>query len=166
MEPENHWLRDGLSAGTVAYAAVAVFYSGFDLLASRGPLFTINLLGRAFFRDLRDPSVLQFPVALDFGAAFMYNAMHLAASLGIGLVVMGLVEQAEREPRQARFVSALIAAGFLATVLVVGRVTEPLSVVLPWWSVVAANAVASAASGLYVMRRRPGIVKRMLGFGA
>src|SRR5512133_3827029 len=61
MTTGNRWLRDGLIVGLIAYAAVAVFYSAFDLLASRGTLFTVNVLGQALFKGLRDPSVLQFP---------------------------------------------------------------------------------------------------------
>lgn len=162
MQTENRWLRDGLAAGFVAYAAVALVYTVFDVLASRGMFFTVNLLGQATFRGLRDPAVLQFPLALDAMAAFLYNAVHLGVSLGIGLVVMGLVEQAEREPRQARLVSVLIAGGFIVTIMVVGVLTEPLRALVPWWSVVTANAVASVASAAYVVRSRPGIVGRML----
>lgn len=162
MQTDNHWLRDGVTVGLVAYASVAVVYSVFDLLAARGAFFTVNLLGQAVFRGLRDPTVLQFPIALDVTAAFLYNALHLVVSLGIGLVVMGLVEQAERVPRQARFVSVIIAGGFFVTILIVGVATEPMRALLPWWSVVLANVVATVAGAGYVIRRRPGIVRRML----
>lgn len=163
MSNENRWLRDGVRVGLVAYAAVAVFYSAFDLLASRGVFFTVNLLGRALFRGLRDPAVLQFPVSLDLPAAFLYNALHLAASLSIGLIVLGLVEQAEREPRQARLVTVLIAAGFVATIAGVGLLTEPLRALVPWWSVVAANVFATVSAAFSLLRQRPGLFGRMLG---
>src|SRR5512133_2531913 len=61
MTTGSRWLRDGVIVGLIAYAAVAVFYSVFDVLASRGTLFTVNVLGQALFKGLRDPSVLQFP---------------------------------------------------------------------------------------------------------
>jgi hypothetical protein len=162
MQTKSRWMRDGISVGLVAYLAVAVFYSAFDLLASRGAFFTVNLLGRAVFRGLRDPAVLQFPVALDISAAFWYNAVHLAVSLGIGLVVMGLVEQAEREPDQAHTISAIIAGGFLATVFGALLVTEAMRALVPWWSVVVANGIATVGGAAYLTVKRPGIWRRML----
>lgn len=43
-------IGQGLIVGLIGYAAVAVFYTVFDLLAARGSLFTVDLLGKAFFR--------------------------------------------------------------------------------------------------------------------
>ena len=68
--------KDGVIVGLIAYAAVAAFYAAFDLLAARGTLFTVNVLGQAVFRGLRDPSVLQLPMATDMSAVFWYNAVH------------------------------------------------------------------------------------------
>ena len=76
----NSSVRDGMIVGVIGYASVAVFYSAFDFLASRGSLYTVNLLGQALFRGLRDPSVLMFPLAPDWGAIMMYNSLHLAAA--------------------------------------------------------------------------------------
>ena len=36
-----------------------MFYAAFDVLAARGTLYTVNLLGMAVFKGLRDPSVLR-----------------------------------------------------------------------------------------------------------
>jgi len=38
--------------GLIAYAAVALFYSGFDWLAARGTLYTVDLLGKALWDRL------------------------------------------------------------------------------------------------------------------
>jgi hypothetical protein len=35
---------------------------------------------------------------------------------------------------------------------------------LPWWSIVAANAFAALLAGLYLLRRRPGLPARLLHF--
>lgn len=163
MTTGNRWLRDGVIVGLIAYAAVAVFYSAFDVLASRGTLFTVNVLGQALFKGLRDPSVLQFPMAADMTSVFWYNTLHLVVSLAIGLVVLALVEVAEREPTRAGLMAGLIATGFAATVAVVGRLTEPMRAVLPWWSIVVANAAATACAAVYLLQRRPGLWKRMVG---
>jgi hypothetical protein len=143
--------------GLVAYVSVAVFYALFDLLAVRGAFYTVNLLGRAVFRGLRDPAVLLLPVQLDFGAIARYNLLHLGLSLLIGLVVVRLIAEAERRPAQAPAVLAVIVAGFVATILVVGLLTQSLRPVLPWWSIVAANSLAVIAGAAYVLRRHPGV---------
>lgn len=150
-------LRDGLVVGLIAYAAVAVFYSAFDFLAARGALFTVDMLGKAVFRGLRDPGVLLFPNELDPVAIFWYNLLHLVLSLTLGLVVTAIVDVADRRPERTRLVVlALVFLGALA-IAVVGRLTEPMRPVLPWWSIVVANALAAVTAGVYLLRRRPGL---------
>jgi hypothetical protein len=163
LEPkESAWGREGLVVGLTAYAAVALFYSGFDLLAARGTLYTVNLLGLAVFRGLRDPAILQLPVRLDWAAMFWYNALHLVASLAIGFIVVRLVVQAERFPPQGRAMLFVLIAGFVLTVLAVGWLTTAMRPLLPWWSIVTANAVAVLLAGLYLLRRHPGIWGRLV----
>ena len=161
MRQPPRTFRDGLVVGLVAYAAVALFYSAFDLLAARHPLFTVDMLGQAMFRGLRDPSVLMFPTRIDAGAVFWYNAFHLLASLAIGLVVTALVDRAQRDPRVAPWAFAAIVAGGVATVLLVGALTTPMRPLLPWWSIVVANLFASLAAGVLLVSRRPGLLQRV-----
>jgi hypothetical protein len=162
MDATNHDTRDGVIVGLIAYASVAVFYSAFDFLASRGVLYTVNLLGGALFGGLRDPAVLQLPVPLRFGDILQYNALHLLASLLIGLVVVRMVGHAERTPAHARVTSALIASGFVVTIATVGWLSAPIRPMLPWWSIVLANALAVLVSAAYLTRARPGVVGRLL----
>lgn len=162
MTSSEHETRDGLILGLIAYSSVAVFYALFDLLATRGLLYTVNLLGRAAFRGLRDPAVLQFPVAIDAMAVFLYNGVHLVLSLVIGLIVVRLVGRAERTPGQALPMLAVIVAGFVATVIGVGLLSTSIRVVLPWWSIIVANASAVVAGAFFLSRRRPGVVGRLV----
>ena len=159
----SRWLRDGVVVGLIAYAAVAVFYSAFDLLASRGTLFTVNLLGEGLFKGVRDPSVLQFPIPVDLQVVFWYNALHLALSLAIGLFVLRLVEESERNPARAGLMAGFIVTGFAITVAVVGRLTEPMRELLPWWSIVVANGAATVCAAAYLLKVRPGVWRRMFG---
>jgi hypothetical protein len=151
--------------GLIASASVALFYAVFDLLAARGAFFTVDLLGKAVFRGLRDPSILLLPVRPDPRVIFEYNALHLLVSLVIGLIVTALVDYAERHPSRARGVAVFVAAGFFVTVLVVGRLTDSIRPLVPWWSIVFANALAVLLAGSYLVRKRPGIVRRMLSSG-
>ena len=155
--------QDGVIVGLIGYSAVAVFYSLFDLLASRGALYTVDLLGKALFRGLRDPSVLQFPVEPDTGAVFLYNALHLAIALLIGLVVVSLVKHAEDNPARRAGVFFVLVAGFLVTILAVGYLTEPVRPLLPYWSIVVANVAAVVLGAAYLLNRRRGLWQVMSG---
>jgi hypothetical protein len=164
MAHRTRTARDGLVVGFIAYLAVAIFYSVFDFLAARGTLYTVNLLGRAMFRGLRDPIVLQYPVQLDFTAIFLYNGVHLAASLAIGLIVMGLVGYAEQRPARAGAVLLVLAFGFVATIVVVGWLSGPIRPLLPWWSIVVANTLAVLLAAVYVVRTHAEPWSRFLPF--
>lgn len=161
----NRTTREGLVVGFIAYAAVAMFYGAFDFLAMRGPLYTVNMLGKSLFQGMRDTGVLRYPAHVDVSAVVWYNAFHLVAALAIGLVVMHLVDRAERRPGQAGGVLLLLLAGFVGTVIAVGVLTASIRPLLPWWSIVVANSLAVAAAAVYVLKQRPGIGGRLLSFG-
>jgi hypothetical protein len=132
------------------------------LIAARGFIHTVDLLGKAVFRGLRDPAILQLPVTPDMSAVLLFSAFHLAVSLAIGLLVSGLVEYAVRHPARSRVVAIVIICGFFVTVGVVGMLTEPFRALVPWWSIVLANALAVLWAGAFLVRRRPGVGKLLL----
>ncbi|MBK6488419.1 MAG: hypothetical protein IPF98_16560 [Gemmatimonadetes bacterium] len=157
--------REGIVVGLIAYVSVAALYAVFDQLAARGSLYTLDLLGKALFRGLRDPAVLELPQASDRTAMALYNGLHLVTSLAIGLIVTWLATQAERRPERASLVGIVIAAGFVVTVLAVGMLTAPIRPLLPWWSIVVANGLAVVFAGWYLVRRHPDLPHRLLPFG-
>lgn len=161
MVTEHGTVRDGLVVGLIGYASVALFYSGFDVLAARDPLYTVDLLGKAVFRGLRDPGVLLFPLPLDGMAIFLYNALHLAIALVIGIIVTALAGEAERHSGRSPLVLFTLVAGFVVTVALVGLLTAPMRPVLPWWSIVVANALAVIVAGSYLIRQRPRLWHRL-----
>jgi hypothetical protein len=161
MLAQNRTLRDGLVVGLIAYASVALFYAAFDFLAARGALYTVDLLGRALFKGLRDPSMLMFSLDRDPAAILLYNAFHLVMSLGIGLIVTSLVQHAEQHPTQALPVVIMIVAGGVLTIFGVAYLTESMRPVLPWWSIVVANVLAALLAGSYLVRRHPGLWERL-----
>ncbi|MDT8340531.1 MAG: hypothetical protein RQ751_03380 [Longimicrobiales bacterium] len=161
--PVGRTLREGVLLGTLGYVTVAVFYAAFDFLAARGTLYTVDLLGKAFFRGLRDPAVLQLPATPDLTALFLYNLLHLALSLAIGLIVAWLLARAERGPRHALTSLGVMVVGFVVTVLAAGLLTEPIRPLLPWWSIVWANAAAVLVAGTAVVWRRPGVLRTLFG---
>lgn len=156
-------MRDGLVVGVIGYAAVAALYGGLDLIAGRGTLFTVDVLGKAVFRGLRDPAVLTLPQPVDATAIFLYNGLHLLASLAIGLIVTSLVDRVEREPRAASMALFTIVGGFVVTILGIGLATTSMRPVLPWWSIVVSNSLAVVAAGAYLLAKRPGTWGRLVG---
>ena len=162
MAPANRGRGEGLVVGLIAYASVAVFYGVFDVFAARGPLYTVDLLGKAVFKGLRDAAVLQYPIQPDFTGIFWYNALHLVLSLLIGLVVVALVDAVERRPERRGAVLLVIVLGFVVTILGVGFLTEPMRPLLPWWSIVVANALATTMAGAFLLRRRPRLWGRLV----
>lgn len=165
MKLPGRTARDGVVVGLIAYFAVALFYAVFDFLAGRGFVYTVDMLGKAVFRGVRDPGILMFPAAPDLEAMLWYNLLHLVAALVIGLVVMALVDHAERRPDHAGGVLFTLVAGFVVTVAAVGWLSAPIRPVLPWWSIVTANSLAVVTAAVYVVRRRPGIATKLLPFG-
>jgi hypothetical protein len=160
MAMTNRVVREGIVVGLLGFAAVALFYAAFDFLAARGFLFTVNLLGQAVFRGLRDPSVLMTPVAIDVTAVILYTILHLVAALAIGLVVAWLAAELEGPHAQRRLAILVIIAGFFVTIFFIGMVSSPIKALLPWWSVVVANVLAVAVAGAYLLGRHPGVVGR------
>jgi hypothetical protein len=154
-------VREGLVVGLIGFLSVAGFYAAFDFLAARGFLFTVNLIGRAVFRGLRDPSALAAPVATDVTAVVLYSLLHLLVSLAIGLVVAWLVGQLEGPAEQARLAFIVLVAGFFVTVFGIGMVSSPVRDLLPWWSVVLANTLSVVVAGSYLLRRHPGLRSRL-----
>lgn len=164
MSSAKQNVRDGLIVGIIGYLAVALLYVVFDTLAARGTLYTVDLLGKTLFKGLRDTSVLGLPIVPDAAVIFWYNTVHLGIALVIGMVVTGLVAYAERHPERARLVTFIIVAGFVVTILVVGRLTVSIRRLLPWWSIVVANSLAVLMAGSYLLWRRPGTWARLSPF--
>lgn len=162
MSMTKRIVREGLVVGLIGFAAVALFYAAFDFLAARGFLFTVNLLGQAVFYGLRDPGVLVTPIAINVRAVVLYTALHLTVALLIGLVVAWLVARLEGPPAQTRLAILAIIAGFFVTILGIGMVSSPIKALLPWWSVVLANALAVVVAGAYLLGRHRGLGRRLM----
>lgn len=162
MSSVNKTVRDGMIMGLIASVAVAVFYAVFDFLAARGVFYTVDLLGKALFQGLRDPSILLLPVQPDTGVILLYSVVHVAIALVIGVIVAALVGHAEVHAEHARWIVAVIVGGFVVTILAVGFMTTSFRELLPWWSIVTANALAVLFAGLYLIRRRRGVFFRLL----
>ena len=62
-------------------------------------------------------------------------------------------------------IGALAIPGF-GPVVAVGWLTAGFRALLPWWSIVVANAAAAGVAGAWLLHRHPGVGHRMLHSGA
>ena len=161
MSNTTRWIREGLIIGSLAFAAVAAFYLAFDLVAARGALYTVNQLGLILLRGPGEVTAAGGSWPIDPAGIAAYSALHLAGSLLIGMVVCRLVHEAELRPMQAQIALLFIVAGFAGTIALIGALSEGIREVLPWWSLIAANALAVLIAGYVMLQRHPGFLERM-----
>lgn len=161
MTASPHWPRVGIRIGLIASAAVALFYGAFDLLATRGIFFTVNSLGIALLRGTDAVPTIGTPIPLDWAGIAVYSVVHLVTSLAIGMAVCRLVYEAELRPMLAQVALLFIVAGFAGTIALVGYLSSGIRDVLPWWSIMLANALAVLLAGRVMIRHHPDFLERM-----
>jgi hypothetical protein len=161
MSTSTRWAREGCLIGGLAFVAVAAFYGIFDLVGGRGLLYTVNQLGLVLLRGPGEITAAGSAWPIYPTAIAAYSVIHLLASLAVGVVVCRLVHEAELRPMQAQVALLFIVAGFAGTIALVGLVSVPIREVLPWWSIVAANAIAVLVAGTVMLRRHPSFLRDM-----
>jgi hypothetical protein len=139
--------REGLLAGLVGAVAVAVWFLAYDLAAGM-PLRTPALLGAALFHGLRDPDALVISVPL----VLQYTAVHGLAFILFGWAVAGLLALADREPRLLFGIFMLFCCFEVFFVALVTILAEWLLEALTWWTILAANLLATVAMLGYFFR--------------
>ncbi len=144
--------RDGIIAGLLGAASVAIWFLVLDVLGGK-PLLTPTLLGMALFRRRADADLLHtIPVSLDL--VVMFTLADILVFVVIGVVTALLLTVAGQHPG---FVFGLLLlfvleSGFNAAAAVFA---EPVLRMLSWPSVFVANLLAAAAmSGYFWLRRR------------
>src|SRR4029450_10947851 len=92
--PWTRIVREGLAAGLLGAAAVAIWFLLYDTAAG-GPRRTPGLARAALFHGLRDPSalVIGWPIVLE------YTLVHGAAFVAFGWMAGALPARVERAPR-------------------------------------------------------------------
>lgn len=152
MEPERERvLVEGLVAGLIGFAVVAVAVAVANVVQGESPFHTADLLGRALFYGGSDPS----PGGPAPGPILAYNGLHLAVFLVVGEVAAVLFLEAERHPLLVYPIFFLVLAFMIYTYLLTVAVSDPLGSAFPWWLVGTANVLAAAAMGAYLWRAHP-----------
>jgi hypothetical protein len=145
--------QEGMIAGVLAAAAVAVWFFIVDLLHGR-PLYTPTVLGTALFRHgagLTGPA----PLAISLEMVLMFTWVHGLLFAAVGGVTARLLGVVERHPNLGFGILLLFVvfqAGFTVVVLLVA---QPVLQALTWPAILVANLLAAATMGLYLWRRHP-----------
>lgn len=160
---EGRVLREGVVAGLVGAAAVALLFLAFD--ASQGvPLQTPAILGRAIAAIARGAAVPDpGGAAVSAGPVLGYTAVHGLAFVVVGLVAAFLLQGAEREPAMLLALLVFFAAFevfFLALVVFLAR---PVLGVLAWWEILVGNLVGAGSMLAYFFLRHRGLARTLLG---
>lgn len=158
MPEEQPVLRDGVIAGLIGAAVVAVWFLIFDIARGR-PLLTPALLGSAVFQGITDPS----QVIVSAGPILFYTLLHGVAFVGFGVVAASLILAAEREPALLVAFAILFVgfeAFFIGAVAALGR---SMLGALVWWAILAGNLLASVAMLWYFFARHRRLPAMLIG---
>lgn len=131
-------LRQGVTAGLLAYGAVAAVFVVLNLAQGLDPLHTPRVLGSALLGGGLDPVE---PLA----AVLAYNGLHVGVSLALGVVGALLAEKAEADHALGMgLVFAVLALGGWVP-LVFGAVTVEVLGALRWGEVLLGTGAGGMA---------------------
>jgi hypothetical protein len=147
MKPERaQVLAQGLIAGVLGYAAVAVFFLVVNVIAGRSPFHTAAALGSALFYGLQDPALL----AIEPGPVLAYNGVHLLMSLVAGMIAAWLLFEIEHHHFLWYFGFFVFLAGFVFSLVLLGVYGAEIAHVVSWTLVLGGNLIWVLALGGYL----------------
>jgi hypothetical protein len=151
-------LREGIVAGLIGAAVVAVWFFVFDLLRGR-PFLTPTLLGSFVFFGVNTPVGMQPAL----GPILGYTVLHGLAFVAFGIVAATMMAMSEREP--ALFVAfvVLFAAFEVFFFGVLSVLGQGIQAALVWWSVLVGNLLASVAMLWFLFRAHRALPRTLVG---
>jgi len=155
---ERSVVREGIVAGLIGAAVVAIWFFVFDLARGK-PFITPTLLGSMVFFGVKTP------IGLDpaIGPILGYTVLHGLAFIAFGIVAATMMAMSEREP--ALFIGFVILFAcfevfFFGLLSVLGRAAQAA---LVWWSVLIGNLLASVAMLWYFFRAHRALPRSLVG---
>jgi hypothetical protein len=150
-EPQIAVYTDGIRAGVLGAAAIALWFLVVDTIAGR-PFYTPTVLGTALFQGgagLDAPEAL----AADAELVLSFTWVHVLAFVLIGLAASHLLALAERSPHLGFGIVLLFVLfqfGFFAACMVLA---EPVLHALAWPAILVGNLLAAAVMAETLRRR-------------
>ena len=147
---ESRVLREGVLAGVLGGAIVALWFLVVDTIAGR-PLFTPAALGSALFLGTADPEMVRIEAASIVG----YSLVHFGTFIASGLVAAAILAQAERRPNLILFGGLLFVVFIAFLMAALALFAEWVVGSLAWWNVALGNLLATVGMGYYLLRAHP-----------
>jgi len=147
-------LKEGVVAGLIGAAVVAVWFLLFDIWRGQ-PFLTPGLLGAAVFQGVTNPIGLRPTV----GNVLGYTIVHGLAFIAFGVVAASLMAVSEREP--TLFVAFVIL--FASFEVFVGALGKSMLGALVWWAILGGNLLASLAMLWYFFRAHRVLSRTLIG---
>jgi hypothetical protein len=155
---ERSILREGIVAGLIGAAVVAVWFLVFDVARGQ-PFLTPGLLGSAVFQDVTDPA----GVRPTLGNVLGYTIIHGLAFIAFGIVAASLMAVSEREPALFLAFVILFASFEVFVFAVVGALGKSMLGALVWWAILIGNLLASVAMLWYFFRAHRALPRTLIG---
>lgn len=157
MSKTSTMVRDGIVAGLLGAAAVALWFLIIDLMQGR-PFTTPSVLGQVLLFNARAPAT---SVAVP-GAVAAYTALHLAVFMLLGIGANKLVEMALQSSlwRFALVMVTVVFELFFWGLVEIGfAATRGL---FPFWTVLVGNTLAVLAMVWYLSQCHPSLKRVFL----
>jgi hypothetical protein len=155
---ERSILREGIVAGLIGAAVVAVWFLVFDVARGQ-PFLTPGLLGSAVFQGVTDPA----GVRPTLGNVLGYTIIHGLAFIAFGIVAASLMAVSEREPALFLAFVILFASFEVFVFAVVGALGKSMLGALVWWAILIGNLLASVAMLWYFFRAHRALPRTLIG---
>ena len=158
MASRPRYLREGIIAGTIGAAIVAVWFLIYD--AARGhPFRTPALLGAATFEGVERTG----DVVTSAHLVAQYTVLHGVVFAMIGILIAYLIASAQREPSRLLVLFIALMGFEVFFLAVVTWLAHPVLNELGWWAILLANALAALGMLTYLFVGHRALGRALLG---
>ncbi len=158
MASHSRYLREGIIAGSIGAAIVAVWFLIYD--AARGrPFRTPALLGAATFQGVTDTANVETATHL----VVQYTVLHGVVFAMIGVLIAYLIVSAQRQPSRLLLIFIVLMCFEVFFLAVLTWLAHPVLNELTWWAILLANALAAVGMLIYFFVGHRALGKALLG---
>jgi hypothetical protein len=155
VESADSTYEEGLVAGLLGAATIAIWFLILDLVAGR-PFRTPTILGTAIFRGGQGLSSPE-GVPVSFEMVLLYTWIHALVFWVIAGIAARLLRVAERQPNAGFGILLLFVVFEFGFVLTALMFAEPVLHALTWPAILGGNLLAALVMGVYFWRRHPNL---------